>query len=79
VVEILRAAGDIVANCLNGAAGHGINPDIGPGRRNFQFSNALSVARAQSLAVHTFVSEPTFGSTDPLDAGLLKLFEASHS
>ena len=78
VIEILPTARRVFPDRLESSICGGIDEDVSPRRRDFQFVNTLQNF-TRERAVRRFVAKSSFGSAEPAYADILQPFEIRHS
>ena len=71
VIEILQTSRSIFADSLQGPARRRVDPNVSPGRRNFELLDAFEIGGAHSLVINCTVFEAALGRADTLYSRLL--------
>ena len=78
VVEILPTSRCIFPNRLNSSLCGGVDKDVSPCRRNFQFVNSFLICTRKPSA-RRFVAKSSFRRAQPAYADILQPFDLCHS
>src|SRR6185436_933547 len=78
VIKVLQAAGGILPDCLHRSARSRVDPDVAPGRRDFQFMDSLEIPGVYLMAVDALVSEASRRRSNTPYPRFLELFESGH-
>lgn len=79
VIEILPAAGSVLADGLKQPAGSAIDGHIGPGWWDPQGIDPVSIRSSDPAAARADVTKPSLGCSEPANAGRLQSFELCHA